>query len=258
MNRSTWWSIAAFSLTVACWPFLTASAGAAEAGAKAAKAEGAKPAALKGEYAIMAKVLEMDATQTAKLTEAAQARDKAIKAWDDGDNGKKYKEFEDALKKAKADKDKEKSKALGDQIKPLAKERSDLQEAQKANIMALLSPEQKAKWAGFVLYRQVAGKYKRANPTDEQDKQIRQLCQDAAKGMPDASDKKGHGEAMKKLSEQIEQSVLTAAQREEMKKPPAPKAPKPGKEGVKEGEAKPKAENADAKKVSAAKPLIVE
>jgi Spy/CpxP family protein refolding chaperone len=242
--------VALFGLVAACCPLLTSLAGAADAGGKDAKA--AKPAAPKGEYAIMAKVLEMDSTQTAKLTEAVEASQKALKAWDDSDSGKKYKEFEDALKKAKADKDKEKSKSLGDQMKPLAKERSDLQEAQKANIMALLSPEQKAKWAGFVVYRTVIGKYKRVDPTDDQDKQIRQLCEAAAKGMPDASDKKAHGEAIKKLTDEIEQKVLTDAQREELKKPA------PAKTVGKEGEAKPKAENADTKKVSAAKPLIVE
>jgi Spy/CpxP family protein refolding chaperone len=233
---------------------LPASAGAADAGGKAAK-----PAVPKGEYAIMAKVLEMDTTQTAKLTEAVEASQKALKAWDDSDSGKKYKEFEAALKKAKADKDKEKTTSLGDQIKPLAKERSDLQEAQKANIMALLTPEQKAKWAGFTVFRTVIGKYKRVDPTEDQDKQIRQLCEAAAKGMPDASDKKARGEAMKKLSEEIEQKVLTAAQREELKKPAPAKAPaKEGDAKPKGDEAKPKAENADSKKVSAAKPLIVE
>ena len=213
--------MALFGLVVACCPLLTGSAGAADAGGKDAKP--AKPAVLKGEYAIMPKVLEMDATQTAKLTEAVEAYQKAMKAWDDSDSGKKYKEFEDALKKAKADKDKEKAKSLGDQMKPLVKERSDLQEAQKANIMALLTPEQKAKWAGFNVYRTVIGKYKRVQPTDDQDKQIRQLCQAAAKDMPEASDKKAHGEAIKKLTDEIEQKVLTAAQREELNKPGPPR-----------------------------------
>jgi Spy/CpxP family protein refolding chaperone len=251
MSKPTWRYLALFSLIAACWPLLTASAGAAEAGGKSSPA--AKPAALKGDYAIMAKVLEMDTIQTAKLTEAVEARDKALKAWDDSDSGKKFKEFSEALKKAKADKDKEKAKSLDDQMKPLTKERSDLQEAQRANIMAVLTPEQKAKWAGHSLYTVVMRKYKRTNPADEQEKQIRQLCEAAAKGMPDVTDKKGHGEAMRKLSDEIEQKVLTAAQREELKKPPAPKAP------AKQPETKPQAEKADTtKKISAAKPLIVE
>lgn len=256
MNRSTWLSTALLSLVVACGPALTASAAAAEGDGKNAKA--AKPAALKGEYAIMAKTLDMDAAQSAKLLEAVEARDKALKGWDNSDSGKKYKECDAALKTARADKDKEKIKSLGDQIKPLAKERSDLQEAQKANIMALLSPEQKAKWAGFTLYRTTVGKFKRVNPTDEQDKQIRQLCEAAAKGMPDPSDKKGHNEAMKKLTDEVEQKVLTAAQREELKKPAPPKAGKePAKQPAKEGEPKGTGEKADVKKGSAALPLIV-
>jgi hypothetical protein len=199
----------------------------------------AKDKAPKGEYAIMAKTLGMDEAQTAKLNEAVENCNKALKAWDEGDNGKKLQEFQAALKQAREAKDKDKVKSISEQAKPLQKERGDLEAAQRALIMNVLTDEQKAKWAGFTLYRSVIGKYKRLNLTEDQDKQVRDICAAGAKGMPDASDKQARGEAMKKLATEIVDKVLTAAQKEELKKEPVKPAKEPGvKQPKAEGDAK--------------------
>jgi Spy/CpxP family protein refolding chaperone len=234
---------ALFALVLACSPAMTdwASAGAEEdaSGKKArkktpreGKAKPPKPKGPRGEYAIMASVLEMDDAQKAKLMEAVEASGKAIRDWDNGDSGKKYKELNDARKQAAKDKDKEKIKSIGEQLKPLQKERADLMAAQKTAIMNVLTPEQKAKWAGFELYRNVMRRYKAAKLTEDQDKQLRDLCAAQAPKLPDSSDRKAYGGAMKQLYAEIDEKILTGTQREELKKKPEkqPKEPKAKKE----------------------------
>ena len=104
-----------------------------------------------------------------------------------------------------------------------------LQTQRSEQIVAILTPEQKAKWAGFTLYRSVMRRYKRCKLVADQDKQIRDACAAAAKTMPATTDRKGRGAAMKKLYKDIEEKILTDDQREELKKKPerVPRAKKP-------------------------------
>jgi len=237
MKWFAWLSGALVSLALFCPSALSQEA---DGGGKAKKARkgGDKKArepkqqGPKGEYAIMAKMLEMDVDQQAKLTDAVEKANQARKDWDASPSGQKYKELSEARKQAAKDKDKEKSKSIGEQIKALQKEQSDMQAAQKAAIMAILNDDQKAKWNGFVLYRGMMGRYKKCNLAEDQDKQLRDLCQAAAKDMPDSSDRKANAAAMKKLGSDIEEKILTDAQRADLKKKPdkAPAEPKKARE----------------------------
>jgi hypothetical protein len=223
--------------------------------AKAAKP--AKPAKsiLKGEYAIMAAELKLDDAQKAKLEEAVKANEAAEKAWMDGASGTKAKTVRDDLAKAKEAKDQAKLKSLGEEQKALAAEQAKLKEDGKAKVMAVLTDDQKAQWAGFAVYRSTIGKYKAANLTADQDKQIRDMATKIAsvKAAPPEKGKKPL-QPSQVLSKDIEEKVLTDAQKEEMKKKAAeakkaaedkkaaePKKPaddkKAGKDGAKKGDA---------------------
>ena len=254
MRKTVVWMSALISLALLCAPAL-ADPG-AEGGKKARKArtKKEKPARKKkpsGEYGMMVSVLKMDEAQAEKLNQAVQKYQEAMKAWEAGASGQKYKELNDAAKKAREDKDKEKMKSIAQDMKSVRKERDDLEAAEKAKIMEVLTEEQKAEWKGFTLYRSTVGRYKRLNLTEDQDRQLRDLCKASAKDMPPSSDRKAYGAARKKLAQDIEEKILTDAQREELKKQPEKKAREPK-------ERKPREKKAKGGKKKGNQPVILE
>jgi len=254
MRKVAWWASAVISLALICpGAFPKDAVGADEKPKKARQKRDKKPRQPKkggprGEYAIMVKLLEMDTDQQAKLMAAIEKQNQAMKDWEASQNGQKYKELMAEAKKARADKDKEKMKSIYEQLKAIRKEREELSAAQKAMVMGILTDEQKAKWAGFSLYRTMMGRFKRCNLTEEQQASLRELCQVAAKDMPDRSDRKAYGQAMRKAYESVEEKILTDAQREELKKKPARKPREPR-------EKKPRNKAAKGKKAG---PVIVD
>jgi len=187
---------------------------------------------LRGEYAMMARVLKLADAAKATLGEQITANQAALKAWDE-QHGQEYKDKRKAAKEAE---DKEEKKRLTEEANQLRGERAKLAEEGKARIMALLTEEQKKTWAGFVLWRSMARRYGRANLTDEQKDAAMALCVEAAPTMPDARDREKRGErkeALEKLHAEIGK-LLTPEQVEAMSKPKAEKGEggdrKPGKE----------------------------
>ena len=188
---------------------------------------------------MMARELTMDEAQKAKFTDTVAAYDRAMKAWEAGANGQKFQSLSKEQAEARKAQDKEKAKGLSEQIRPLRKEREELATAQRTQVMGVLTDEQKATWAGVKLYYQVVGRYKKLDPQDEQKKRIREICAEAIKTMPASADRKAHNEARRKLYADVEQKVLTEAQRDQWKAanppkpPPQPKEPKARKKAGK-------------------------
>jgi len=231
MKRFAWLVGALLSLALLCPAVLVADAG-ADKPKKARKKRDRKPggqkkSSLRGEYAIMVKELGLDAEQQAKLKAAVEKANEARKEWQASPSGQKYKELSEARKQAAKDKDKDKLKAIMGEMKELQKQQAAIEEARRSDVLAILTPEQKAQWGGFTLYRGVMGRYKRCELTEDQTKSLRELCTVAAKDLPDRSDRKGYGAAMKKLSGDIEAKILTDAQREQLKKKPERKPREP-------------------------------
>lgn len=209
-----------------------------EAKAKDAKAKEPK-SSLKGEYSIMAAELKLDDAQKAKLEEAVKANDAAEKAWLDTDNGKKSKTLKDDLAKAKEAKDEAKIKSLGEEAKAISAEQAKMKEEGKAKVMAVLTDDQKAQWAGFSLYRATIGKFKALNLTDEQTKQIRQMADKAAAvKQPEPEKGKKPAAPTAALSKEIEEKVLTDAQKAELAKAHEAKKPGEDKKAPKDGDPK--------------------
>jgi len=190
---------------------------------KKAKPAGAKKARVKkpkspfrGEYAIMASLLKMTDAQKAQLTEILKAQGASKKA-----SAEAAKPIKIQLAAAKKAGDKAKVKELNAKLKAL---RGD-PKASKAKVIAILTPEQKAEWAKFGLYRRVCSKFGRAKLTDDQKTTVRDMC--AKSDVKTTGDKKADAAAMKGLTDKIAADVLTDAQREAIKPKPRVKKEKP-------------------------------
>lgn len=246
MNKLTRFVCGLAVVLLACGPAMAQDG---EAKAKpekpkgAEKARKAKPSGLRGEYGIMAGVLEFDDAQKAKLLEAVEANKAAERQWMESGDGKKMQELSKAYAEARKGEDKEKAKPLAEQLRALKESRAKLQEAGKARIMAVLSDQQKTIWAAFNLQRRAMMRYKRLKLTEDQLKQVKEICAEAVKNRKAGDDRKALNAADKKLMSDIEQKVLTNAQREELKKPPEkPKKDKKGEMPAK-GDEKPEGGN---------------
>jgi len=227
MKKLKWFVGALAAVLLAFAPAMAQDNGAAKAKpdkpkkeAKAEKPDKANTSGLKGEYAIMASVVGMDDAQKAKLVEALEANSAALRQWKQGESGKKMEELAKAAAEAKKAGDKEKAKKIQEDMKALKESHAKLEEANKARILAVLSDQQKTRYAAFNLERQVLRRFgKRIELTEEQQKQIKDLCAEAVKARPAGEDPKAATGADKKLMSEIEQKVLTDAQCEALKKP---------------------------------------
>jgi Spy/CpxP family protein refolding chaperone len=252
MRRSTWLTSVAAALLLASSVLVVSSPAAAqEDGAKKVRKKkaggdrqkGARKKRLPGEYGIMASVLKIEEPQLAKFNEAVKAYSEAMKAWQAGPDGAKLAELQKAMQEARKAKDKDKAKELGQELKPLMQKRMQVQTEEKARIMAVLTPEQKTTWAGFTVFRSAMGRYKRLKLTKEQEQQVRDLCDAAAKTMPPSSDRKAYGQARKELDASIVEKVLKPEQKEQLKQKPEkgdrqPRDKKPREKRAGKGKAK--------------------
>ena len=207
---------------------------------KEKKAKG--PQGLRGEYAIMAKVLEFTEDQKTQLGTALTACATEAKTWRET-NADKLAEIKKQQAEARKNKDKDAMKKVAEQSKALRDEEAKIKGKSIAAAKALLTPEQKAKWDGFTVYRMAMRRIKKAELTDEQDAKVRQICTAKAAEILGA-EKKAQGKAYKELTTAIIDSVLTAEQKAKLtakpaKKDPADKKPKPDKKPRKDKKAKP-------------------
>ena len=234
MKKLAWFAGAWAVVLLACPSvFAQDGEGAAAKPKKARKAE--KPAkekkakeksALRGEYAIMASVLGFDDAQKAKLVEAVEASKAALQQWREGPDGKKFLEVGKAYEAARKADDKDKAKQLRDELKTIRESHAKVEQACKQRIMDVLTDEQKSRWAAFNIERQVLRRLSKAELTDDQKKQVKDLCAEAAKSIESAKDNKAKSAAERKLMTDVQEKVLTDAQREALKKKPAEKAEK--------------------------------
>lgn len=183
---------------------------------KPAKEKGAKGAILKGEFAIMASELKLTDDQKAQLAEKVKAKEEAAAKWDAA-NGEKLKALMETAKKAKEAGDKAASKRAAEELKALRDDQEKATADAEAAIMGALTPEQKAQWDGFKVYRVAMMRFKKCNLTDEQTAKVKAACQDAAKSITPETKAKATQELYKK----IEETILTAEQKPLLEKKPA-------------------------------------
>lgn len=244
MNKAKWLLLAValiLTLTVASPMVAEETKEKPAAKEKTPAAEKAKDA-LRGEYAIMASECKLTEDQQTALKAKLAARDAALAEWTKA-NGEKFKALQEALKKAREAGDKDAAKKASDELKTVEAERAKINAQFQADLQAILTPEQKAAWEVFRLYRAMMARYKKANLTDEQTAKIREACAAAAKEAAAATGdektiRKAQADAEAKLRKTIEDTILTAEQKTAIAQQPA----KAAKESEKKEAEKPKVE----------------
>jgi Spy/CpxP family protein refolding chaperone len=203
---------------------LTASAALA---ARAPKVPRSAAATLVEQQDSMIRQCNLTAEQQEKLKEKFQLKRAALEKWQQA-NAAKLTAAEEAAKTAqKGTDDAAKRKANGD-LKTLVQDRAQATaEADKA-ILAVLSPEQQAAWAGFQLAESMLPRYKKANLGADQSAKVKACCVIAAKDLAgftgdDRKDKQGRSTVQKCLKWAIDNVILTPEQREIVVKRPAAK-----------------------------------
>jgi len=126
----------------------------------------------RGEYNIMSSVLNLNDEQKAKLEEKA----KAMAEWQT-----KFRKVREASSNARKAGDKKTRAKTHKQMRELLKERNQIITKHDAELMAMLTYEQKTKWEGFKLYRSVMRGFGRADLSKEQKDTVRQICNAKAK-----------------------------------------------------------------------------
>ena len=183
-------------------------------------AQGGKPAKspLRGEYAEMVKVVNLNQEQQAKLTEKVVAMQAAVRAWDT--------QNKDAVSKLNADikaateaGDKAKVNELRAQLKQLTDAKTAISAQYRKEIMEIMTPEQRDAWAVHLLQKDVARHFRLAKLTAEQLAKARPLCEAALKeinALP-ATDTRGNARVRAKLFADVAAQVLTDDQRATLK-----------------------------------------
>jgi len=196
-------------------------------------------------YAKMAKVLNLDEATKQKVEEQVAANKTSLEEWKKGD-GAKMGELRKAFAEARKAKDKDKAKEVMGELRKLMTARGTLEQELMGKVLALLSEEQKAAWAAYQLQQNVVRRYMRLKLTEEQQAQVKTLCEAASKDLAAAQDGKAKAAAMRKLQSEISEKVLTDEQREKLKK-------RGGRKPRGEGQAKPKRERGRKKKAEEGK-----
>jgi len=178
------------------------------------KPKTARKPTLHGAHAQMAKVCALSEEQVKKILDLNAAQAKAQKEWQDA-NGEKYKAAEEKYKVAREAKDAEAIKKARAERDALRKEREAIRAKNQADVLAVLSDEQKAKWRTYNAVRTVKGRFRGVTLTDEQLAQVERICAEAADDL-NVDDTRKRYAAYAKLAAKVEQDVLTGEQRAEV------------------------------------------
>jgi Spy/CpxP family protein refolding chaperone len=203
------------------------------AGAPKAPAKGSVEA-IQAEGDQMIAECKLTADQQATLKEKVKEKVAALEAWLKT-NGEKLKAAQDAAKAARSGTDDAAKKKASADLKTLDTDRNAVLAQADAAILAALTPEQKADWEGVKLYQTTIGRYKKANPTEEQQAKIKAVCKAAAAELAglSADDKKSktaRAAAPGKVKFAIDEVILTPEQKAAVapaRKPAAKTEPAP-------------------------------
>lgn len=178
---------------------------------KAAAPAKAKSPALSVYHRSMATELNLDEAQQAKLAAVAEEKAKAEKSWKE-QNKSKQDELTAAAAKARESGDKEGTAKAKAELAELNKGAAGITAGYNDKINDILTPEQRAGWVSMKLYQSAMQKYAKAQLTDDQKSQAKEL----AKGLGSAGVGKSDAELndlKTQLYKQIDEKVLTDEQR---------------------------------------------
>jgi len=225
MKNLMWYTLAVLAAMLVAASVATAEEKTPAAQEKAAAVD--KGDKLRGEYAILAAECKLTEEQQNTLKTKVAARRDAQEAWMKT-NGSKLESLQETVKKPKDPNDKEAIKRASEELKALEADRLKIQATFEADLKALMTPEQQALWGAFRLYRPLMGRYKKLNLTEEQTKKVKDASAAAAKELgevkgDDKEARKAKADVAAKLRKTVEETILTAEQREILNKPGPPK-----------------------------------
>jgi len=234
MKLWTWSVPGIAALVLAAAPIASAEEAApavppAPAATAATPARIAKPGSLQAEYALMVKECKLTAEQQAALKDKVEAKAQAVSNWEKA-NADKLKAARDALQKARQASHKDDARKARETVHALETEKAKVQADGLAEIAASFTPEHREAWDAFVLYRAMTRHFAKAELSSEQDAKVRPMAAEAAREIAalqgDAAAKeKAAGEIRANLEKSIEETALTADQREKLARKPAPAEP---------------------------------
>jgi Spy/CpxP family protein refolding chaperone len=219
-------------------PAVTAEEAAKEktpaAGGKAPPKEKGPQDALRGEYAIMAAECKLTPDQQETLKAKIAARRDALEAWMKA-HGSRFESLQEAVKQPKDPNNKEAIQRDAEELKILEADHLKIQTTFDADVRAMMTPEQRQDWEAFKLYRPMMARYKKLNLVEGQVQKIKDAAAAAAKELAEVKGDEqaaAKSEVQAKLRKTVEETILTAEQREVLNKsgPLKPGAVKKGDE----------------------------
>ena len=182
--------------------------------AKVRKPKTPQKPALRGAHAQMQKVCGLSEDQVKQINDLMAARDKALKEWNET-NGDALKAANEKAKAAREAKDREAAKKVYEELNALRKGQSEITAKSQADVLAVLTDEQKAKWRTYNAVRSIRMRFRGIKLTDEQNAEIEKIVA-AAGDKLNADDPKKRYDASAKIAEQVTKEVLTDEQRGQM------------------------------------------
>jgi hypothetical protein len=178
---------------------------------------------IRGEYAVMVRVLDLSQTQQQQLTVKLKARQEALDAWEQA-NGKKLDDLE------RLTQEQPKNSQIADEFKKLRQGREKVVKEHREAVLSILTDQQRAKWEEFSFFRRVSRVYGSVNLTKEAQEKMKGLCAQAVRELRGLEDKEARGKVMEKLHQDIQSQVLSPdqlrswkQQRDEKQKAPSTK-----------------------------------
>ncbi len=182
-----------------------------------------------GEYVPMIRECSLTPEQVEQLGAKIQAKKEALAAFD----------RQKPLKKMALNKDLTTARAKGDKaavenaeqaLKALDQERAKIEATQEGQILAVLKPDQRTTWEGYLLYQLVAAELKASGLTEAQSARLRDMCNESGKKVASAADRvKARKEAAQEIIKAVQAHGLDAESPPAEPEKPRGKPKTPGK-----------------------------
>ncbi len=145
-----------------------------------AAAEEARKLGRRDEFKQMIALLELDGDQRERFDQAVADRAQKLEDHRESDKHKQYMALRDQVKAARKAKDERKVQQLQQKLDPIQAEHQAFMEKIRAEVLDVLTPEQKKAWTGYVLWERTIPRFGRAKLSDDQMAQSLAVCIDVA------------------------------------------------------------------------------
>jgi len=170
-------------------------------------------------YRMVVKELNLSAEKQDELRKKMKAQDDAMDAWDNSKKGQELADLKKKLDAARKDNNKDEIKKLEADIKPLKEDRAKLDADEHAKVEAFFTADQKPVLVAISRYTGVLGRLSKAgvNLDDGQKAKTMTIAKEYGPKFVAAKDKAEKEKLGKEFYAHVEENVLTADQRAELK-----------------------------------------